>query len=509
MSTSLVDDLKRDIAEGRVTVVVGAGVSMAATYDPARKPNVAAWTGLLESGADECVKVAQPLPKGWEERVRGEIASGDLDDLLSAAEKISRRLGAPDGGAYGKWLRETVGALKIRHPDVPAALGDLGLPLLTTNYDGILEDATRRPPLTWRDGGLVERVIRGEDASIVHLHGHWMRPDTVILGIRSYEEVLRDPHAQAMLRALRAMKSLLFVGVGGGLEDPNFGALLRWSREALAGSHYQHYRLELEQDVEARQKLHTREERLLVVSYGKAFGDLAPFLRSLLPPGKAAGKVVATPVEPGEAPRPKVLVAGPWFGVPGHVRAEIEGIQANEPAGQAVWSIRRKLLREDVRQAQIAAIARYDVILDASPWRAFERWHSLGLHDATLGETKDATPVWLALFEEPQDGEAADLGRRVEALRERWPWVFARVAAEASRGLAVAGFGGDPEAVGEIVGLWRGRAAAGGWRGQRGTALAEREGGEAAGRASRGADHSGLSPGAQGGGGAGTASWGG
>jgi hypothetical protein len=106
VATTLLDDLKRDIADGRVTVIVGAGVSMAATYDPARKPNVAAWTGLLESGADECVKVAQPLPERWRERVGDEIASGDLDELLSAAEKISRKLGAPEGGAYGKWLRK-------------------------------------------------------------------------------------------------------------------------------------------------------------------------------------------------------------------------------------------------------------------------------------------------------------------------------------------------------------------------------------------------------------------
>jgi hypothetical protein len=74
VAKTLLDDLKHDIA-------------------------VAAWTGLLESGVDECVKVAHPLPKGWEERVRAEIASGDLDEMLSVAEKISRRLGAPDGGA--------------------------------------------------------------------------------------------------------------------------------------------------------------------------------------------------------------------------------------------------------------------------------------------------------------------------------------------------------------------------------------------------------------------------
>jgi hypothetical protein len=134
MASTRVEDLRKDIAEGQVAVIVGAGVSVAATLDPSREPNVASWTGLLESGIAECEKVATGLPAGWGDRVRGELGSGDPDELLSAAEKISRRLGAPIGGAYGRWLTNTVGSLELLHPDVPEALRDLGLPLLTTNY---------------------------------------------------------------------------------------------------------------------------------------------------------------------------------------------------------------------------------------------------------------------------------------------------------------------------------------------------------------------------------------
>jgi len=117
--SKLVDDLKREVAEGRVTVIVGAGVSIAATLDPARKPNVASWKGLLESGVDECVKVAQPLPPGWETRVRADIASDDLDDLLSAASKIERKLGGPKAGDFVRWLTDTIGQLRILHCHTP------------------------------------------------------------------------------------------------------------------------------------------------------------------------------------------------------------------------------------------------------------------------------------------------------------------------------------------------------------------------------------------------------
>ena len=100
--------LKDAIAGGEALAIVGAGVSMAST----KRAECASWTGLLHNGVEYCVNSVHPLPKGWAERVHAEIDSDDLDDLLSAAEKISRKLGAPKGGEYARWLEQSVGALK-------------------------------------------------------------------------------------------------------------------------------------------------------------------------------------------------------------------------------------------------------------------------------------------------------------------------------------------------------------------------------------------------------------
>lgn len=171
-----VEDLRKEIAKGRVLAIVGAGVSIGATNNAP----TASWTGLLENGVDRCVVVSQPLPDGWEDRVLGEIRSGDMDDLLSAAEKISRKLGFPKGGKYRTWLRETVGILHAEDRSVLEALRDLGIPLATTNYDGLLEEVTGLPAVTWRDGAKVERVIRGDEKAILHLHGYWDESESVI-----------------------------------------------------------------------------------------------------------------------------------------------------------------------------------------------------------------------------------------------------------------------------------------------------------------------------------------
>src|SRR5215218_6227437 len=133
----LVDDLRAEIAKGHVLVVVGAGVSISAT----RRDPLASWQGLLENGVERCVAV-RGLDSKWANRVREEIQSGDLDDLLSAAEKVSSKLGFPSGGEYRRWLHETVGKLEMKDRTVLDAIRDLGLPIATTNYDGLLEEAT-------------------------------------------------------------------------------------------------------------------------------------------------------------------------------------------------------------------------------------------------------------------------------------------------------------------------------------------------------------------------------
>ena len=274
---SLLDELKSEIAKGHVTAIVGAGVSTGATKgDP-----LASWTGLLKNGVDRCVEVCQPLPAGWEERRKGEIASYDLDELLSAAENVSRKLGAPTGGEYRSWLRDTVGSLRLQDGTVIEALRGLGVALATTNYDGLLDDPPTLPPVTWREGARVERVVRGDDRGVLHLHGYWDEPESVILGIRSYEQVLGDAHAQALQQALRTTRTLLFVGCGDGLADPNFSALRQWSRRVFKDSEYRHFRLCLDSELVALRKEHAPEERIFPLAYGARHGELAGFLRGL------------------------------------------------------------------------------------------------------------------------------------------------------------------------------------------------------------------------------------
>lgn len=276
----LVEDLRQLIANkpSQVLAIVGAGVSVAVT-DHAE---VASWVGLLRNGVARCVVLSRANEE-WARRRRDDLESGDTDELLSVAQQVSSKLGAPTGPEYGNWLAGTVGCLRVQQPDVLSAVADLGIPLATTNYDGQIEEVTGLPPVTWRQSGRVEQILRGDARGVLHLHGHWEDPESVVLGISSYEAVVGNAHAQAMLQALRTTRTLLFIGFGAGLEDPNFSSFLRWTREVFAGSPYRHYRLARAGDVSEVQRQHPEEERLLVLPYGESYDDLAPFLRSLKP----------------------------------------------------------------------------------------------------------------------------------------------------------------------------------------------------------------------------------
>jgi tetratricopeptide (TPR) repeat protein len=275
----LFKDLRSMIASGQVLAVVGAGVSVGATGGAA----TASWTGLLHDGASRAEEVGQGrLPPGWLGMIRPLIDSGDLGMMLSSAELITEALGGPGGGEYRRWLRESVGQLRCEvDSSVLEALISMGVPLATTNYDGLLEEVSGLPPVSWRDGARVQRVLRGGEKGILHLHGWWREPESVVLGIRSYEAVLGDATTQAFQRAIASLHSLLFVGFGAGLADPNFGALRAWLAKSLSGMEYRHFRLCRSKELVALNKEHEPGERIIPLSYGNSHTDLAPFLRSL------------------------------------------------------------------------------------------------------------------------------------------------------------------------------------------------------------------------------------
>ncbi len=298
MPNELKEDLRQMIADKKVVMVVGSGVSIAAT----KNAPAASWGGLLQLGVERCRELNSQLDEAWAQGMRKQIASGDLVEMLLAAENISCRLGAPEEGEFRRWLRETVGALKVRDSGVLEALRDLRVPLGTTNYDHLLSQVIRRPPVTWRDQAEVSRLLRGESESILHLHGQWAQPESVVLGTVSYEAIRRDAHAQAAFRTEAMTRNLVFVGCGEGLSDPDFQPFFAWLREVGKKHEARHYRL-IADDELAKVRQQRSPERLRLLSYGSDHTALAGFLAELAPRARARATAGRSKVAVGKSGR--------------------------------------------------------------------------------------------------------------------------------------------------------------------------------------------------------------
>lgn len=295
MGAGGLDSLRRDLAAGGALIVAGAGVSIAATEDA----QVASWLGLLRSGLDR-VAIENPATSDkWHATVTTLLDDPDTANLVFAAEKITTALGGRSSGKYARWLKETVGSLSLKDGAVPNALLELGCPIATTNYDGLIEEAAGQAltAITWQDPGLVQEVLRRDRLDrVIHLHGYWEKPSSVVLGYRSYEEILRDSASQDLQRAVGLTWSLMLVGVGQGGQDPNIGALLTWLEGAIPSSTTGHYWI---CDDAQKRQIGEQHPQFVPVSYGHGHALLAGFLSDLKPSG--AGNVAA-PASPWHAP---------------------------------------------------------------------------------------------------------------------------------------------------------------------------------------------------------------
>lgn len=277
---------------GSVVAIAGSGVSIqASTLPPGpgdEKPKLqkaASWPGLLELGIEHCERLPKK-PPGWNATaLRHNLVKPQLKELLAVAQTVETALRR--AGALREFLEESVGRLEPTDPRVLQALARLGVPMATTNYDGLIEWVHGLQPLTWRHAAAVDEWFTGRQPGVLHLHGHFRETESVVLGRASYEEVLADGHAQNVLRMLWQQRTLLFVGVGDGLEDPNFGALLDWALASKLSTDCFHVLL-VRDDVHGRISARVPVTTgIRVVSYGADYADLAPFLRSLAdnPPG--------------------------------------------------------------------------------------------------------------------------------------------------------------------------------------------------------------------------------
>ncbi|WP_201492588.1 SIR2 family protein [Rubrivivax sp. A210] len=267
-------------AQGRLVVVVGAGVSIGLTDG-----QLPSWPALIKNGFEYAHKkgrISDSQLTSWS----AQLISSDIDELLGAAEFVGRKLGSPLDPIYGRWLEDVFGTVRPCNAQLSAAIRALasrGIPICTLNYDPLLEIATGLPGIRVSETHRVMSWVRKEIPGILHLHGSWDVPSSCILGIRDYETTQTDEVRDLIQRNLAAFNHLLFIGCGDTFTDPNFSALLKWLRTKLIVLTPQHVALTREDEVPKRNADPSWAGFVEPVSFGPAHKDLANYLLELFP----------------------------------------------------------------------------------------------------------------------------------------------------------------------------------------------------------------------------------
>ena len=266
------------IGERRVIPVVGAGVSTAAAQLPG-------WTDLLEDGLRHVAATGTAEEPGLS-AARQLLKTGDL---VGAADSLKALLGHP-GGEFPAWLEDVFGESRAVDTHLLHSIFDLDAPLLvTTNYDRLLEahhPFCNPDTVTWRQPPRMQTALQKRNGEFVlHLHGIYSDPASVVFGVADYDELVQDQAYRAVLQSLWLGETLLFVGCSiDGLKDPDFKKLVDWASAAFGATTNTHYALLPSESIStglSRDFLHNR--RIQLVGYGVDHAQLPAWIADLNP----------------------------------------------------------------------------------------------------------------------------------------------------------------------------------------------------------------------------------
>lgn len=338
---------------GELVAIIGTGVSISLTNN---KIPALSWRGLILDGFAYGVKKGQINPtqaNNW----KTVLDSTDLDDLLSAAEFMGRKLGAPQGDLYARWLENVFKPVQPANKKLEQAirvLQDAEIALCTLNYDPLLELVTGQLTINITETTKVAAWMRRENRGILHLHGSWDSPHTCILGIRDYETTLGDDVRDLIQRNLGTFKRLLFIGCGETFTDPNFSALIRWLRERMKTAAPEHYAMVRDDEVAGRDADPAWHGFVEPLPYGSRHSDLPGFLikhfsdlkRAAVRPKRDMAK--ASTLTPGHA---KLLQDYRAFLLKDCGQMTIEGVRADMDIAQRRFDLERLFVPVNVLPA--------------------------------------------------------------------------------------------------------------------------------------------------------------
>lgn len=279
-SAKAIDAIKKAAVENDLVVVFGTGVSIALTNNS--HPELS-WVGAIKHGLDYAQqrgKISKKQESNWLKH----LESDDIDDLLGAAEFLTKKLSSTDNTLYEQWFKDVFQDVEPENPDLEDALQlikNADISIATLNYDDLLEKTTKLPSICHSDQRKALSWAQRNEKGILHLHGVWDKPEHCVLSITDYESTHSSEFRKFIQQNLSGTNRLLFIGCGDTFSDPNFTNLVKWFREIVGAGGFQHYALVPDREVDARKADENWQGFVEPLSYGADHSNLAGFLKGL------------------------------------------------------------------------------------------------------------------------------------------------------------------------------------------------------------------------------------
>lgn len=344
----LVKQLQDEFRRGRVVLVVGAGVSTASSGVPG-------WRDIVRSAISHLHEVQLSTIQENDTLLTDLDLAATPNALVEIAARVRSKLigGSVHSGEFAAWLQQTFDTKisSVTNPELLRAIGAMPAGLIvTTNYDRLLEFVSvGSESVTWRDSHRLLLALRN-GIDIVHLHGVWNDPDSVIFGSADYNVNIRDPAYQTFLRTLWLDRTLVFIGCSfDGMSDPDFAALLNWAETTFPHAATRHFAL-MRSNVISMDLIDDflNRWRIQLLSYGDDYGELVPFLENLtpnlamsspIPPAVLVGRArIVSNITIEMKRNQRVLVHGlSGIGKTAVVASAIASLREDNPNVEPVW----------------------------------------------------------------------------------------------------------------------------------------------------------------------------
>ena len=404
-----IESVRESAAAGKLLVITGAGTSMGLA---SKSTPAVSWKALIQSALSFCSLkgLIDPVQLARYEAI---LISTDIDEMIGVATFATKKLGGPKGILFADWLNSVFsmqrcsnGAMK----NAVIALSKSNVPIATLNYDVLLEKASRLSTISMDEPRKVMGWARREAAGILHLHGVWDKPHSVVFASEDYVTAVKDEFRQNLQRGLTSYKHVLFIGCGTTFEDPNLAGLITWMRSVVGTGALKHHALVLNSEVAERHKDKLWHGFVDPIGYGNDHLDLPQFIiDSIALPSKSQVSL---------SRRKKQFDTVVIDNYRSHLlkdcgKMTIEGVRADDDTANQKFDLEKLFV-----PLEVSAIPPEYVASDPRREEKLKRWAKLNPHPLTFGAALSKS-IRIALLALPGGGKTLLLKRLAVAYADR------------------------------------------------------------------------------------------